>query len=218
MLASVGSVAYAADAWKKKYTAWSKDDARAMLNKSPWAQTAKVDFKIQGKDVEGPRSGGVVGPPEGPPGGNGTVGPPGGAPARAGGGIVQNGPGVLPEFRALVRWESALPMRLAQGMEAVPGSNQYVISVSGFPMLRADIPNSLGAFKGTARLERIGKEWLRPSRVEHRDTVLVFTFNGEAQPVTAEDREVWFVTSLGGMNLRVRFNLKDMIYERKLEL
>ena len=210
--------ANAADPWKKKFSTWSKNDAIAIWNKSPWVQSAKVEFKIQGKDVEGPRSGGVIGPMEGPPGGNGNVGPPGGAPARAGGGIKQVGPGEMPEFRATVRWESAVPMRLAQGREPMAEPDRYVIRVSGFPILRADMEASLPAFKGTTRLERIGKEWLRPTRVQNLDGVLVFTFDGKEQPVTADDREVWFATTLGAMNLRVKFTPKDMIYERNLEL
>ena len=218
------SLSLAADPWKRRYAQWSKDDALAILNRSPWAQAGKVEFKYQGKEVEGPRSGGVVGPPEGPPGGNGTVGPPGGAPARAGGGIVQNGPGVMPEFRALVRWESARPMRLALGAEpgAISDSHQYVISVLGFPILRADVAASLGALKGSSRLERAGKDWLRPVRVESREssgaTALVFKFDGDALPVTAEDKEVLFVARLGTINLRVKFTLKDMMYEKQLAL
>jgi len=212
------AVAHAADSWKKKYAAWTRDDAQAIWAKSPWALKTKVDFKIQGKDVEGPRSGGVVGPMEGPPGGNGNVGPPGGAPARSGGGIKQTGPGEMPEFHTLVRWESALPMRLAQGKEASAKPDQYVISVSGFPILRHDIPASLPAFKGTTRLERYKKEWLRPTRVEARDTVLVFTFDGTPDPITADDRDVFFITSLGAMNVRTKFSLKDMLFDKKLEL
>ena len=220
---TIPSAARAADAWKKKYAAWSLDDARAILSHSPWAQTGKIEFKIQGNDVEGPRSGGVIGPPEGPPGGNGSVGPPGGAPARAGGGIVQNGPGLMPDFRALVRWESALPMRLAQGMNAKSGgADEYVISVTGFPILRADVASSLGALKGATRLERMGKEWLRPSRAESRESgnsiVLVFTFDGESAPITGGDKVVMFATKLGAMSLRVKFNLKDMTYEHQLAL
>ncbi len=220
MLSLIPSAAVAAQAWKKKTTAWSLDDARSILNRSPWAQVAKVDFKIEGKQAEGPRSGGIVGPPEGPPGGNGTVGPPGGAPARAGGGIVQNGPGVLPEFKALVRWESALPVRLAQGLEGSLDASQYVISVTGFPVMRSDVANSLPLFKNASRLERAREERLRAVRVESRESggalVLVFTFDGAARPLSLEDREVLFVTRLGSMDLRVKFNLKDMMFERKL--
>ena len=220
MLGLIPSAALAADAWKKKTTAWSLDDARAILNRSPWAQIAKVDFKIEGREAEGPRSGGIVGPPEGPPGGNGTVGPPGGAPARAGGGIVQNGPGVLPEFKALVRWESALPVRLAQGLEGSLDPSQYVISVTGFPIMRADVAGSLPVFKSASRLERAREERLRAVRVESKESggsvVLVFTFDGAVRPISADDREVLFVTRLGAMNLRVKFNLKDMMFERKL--
>ena len=220
---SLPPAALAADAWKKKYTEWKREDALAVLNRSPWALTGKVEFKIEGKDVEGPRSGGVIGPMEGPPGGNGTVGPPGGAPARAGGGIIQHGPEAMPNFKALVRWESAKPVRLALGIEGEPANpNRYVVTVIGFPILRPDLAASLAPMKNATRLERANKDWLRATFVSNRETpegtALAFTFEGDAQPITADDREVQFVTRLGAMNLRVKFTLRDMLFEKKLAL
>ena len=220
-LIGLAPAAMAADAWKKKYAEWKREDALAILNRSPWAQPGKVEFKIEGKDIEGPRSGGVIGPMEGPPGSNGTVGPPGGAPARAGGGIVQNGPGVMPDFRVLVRWESARPVRLAMGIEEEPANeHRYVVSVTGFPILRADVTASLGAMKNSTRLERVSRERLWATHAETRESggavVLMFNFDGEAKPITTEDREVFFVTRLGTMNLRVKFTLREMMYERRL--
>ena len=214
-------LALAADSWKKKYAEWKREDALAILNRSPWALTGKVEFKIEGKDIEGPRSGGVIGPMEGPPGGNGTIGPPGGAPARSGGGIIQHGPEAMPNFKALVRWESARPVRLAMGMEdESPNPNQYVVTVTGFPILRPDVEASLVPMKRITRLERSGKDMLFATHVDTRDKTggltLVFLFDGEAQPITVDDREVQFVTRLGAMNLRVKFNLKDMMFDRKL--
>ena len=213
--------ALAADPWKKKYPEWKREDALAILNRSPWAITGRVEFKLEGKDIEGPRSGGVVGPMEGPPGGNGTVGPPGGAPARAGGGLIQHGPEAMPNFKTLVRWESARPVRLAMGIEdESPNPYRYVVTVAGFPILRADVEASLVPMKRLTRLERAGKDMLFATRADSRDKTggltLVFLFDGEAQPITSDDREVQFVTRLGAMNLRVKFNLRDMMFERKL--
>ena len=174
----MAGVAGAAEPWRKNPSEWNATEKRAVLNKSPWAITTRVEFVLNGQDVEGPRSGGVVGPPEGPPGGNGTVGPPGGGPARAGGGIKQNGPGVLPEFKAVVRWESALPVQMALKNEAT-ANYQYVIAVIGFPLLRNDLAGSLSTLKTTSRLERMaGRDSLRPSRVESRDTDLVIRLTG----------------------------------------
>ena len=133
---------------------------------------------------------------------------------------MQNGPGVLPEFKALVRWESALPVRLAQGLEASSEPSQYVISVTGFPVMRADVAGSLPLFKSASRLERAREERLRAVRVESRESggsvVLVFTFDGASRPISVDDREVLFVTRLGSIDLRVKFNLRDMMFERKL--
>ena len=219
---SLAPAALAADAWKKKYADWKRDDALAILSRSPWAQTAKIEFKIDGQEIDGPRSGGIIGPPEGPPGGNGSVGPPGGAPARPGGGIVQKGPGTLPDFKVLARWESAKPVRLAMGIEGEPAnSNLYTVSLIGFPILRADLAASLAPMKATTRLERGGgKDWLRATHVINRETggvtAIVFSFDGTDQPITPDDREVLFVTRLGLMHLRVKFTLKDMTFERKL--
>lgn len=211
----------AADAWKKKYADWKREDALAILSRSPWAQMGKVEFKIEGKDIEGPRSGGVIGPMEGPPGGNGTVGPPGGAPARAGGGIIQHGPEAMPNFKVLVRWESAKPVRLAMGIESQPANpNRYIVTVISFPILRPDLAASVEPMRRATRLERLNKDSIRATFVETRETpngtALAFSFDGDAQPITADDREVQFVTRVGAMNLRVKFNLREMTFERKL--
>ena len=220
LAATLAVKAFGGAAWKKKYADWKREDALEILNHSPWAQTGKVEFKMEGKDIEGPRSGGVVGPMEGPPGGNGTVGPPGGAPARAGGGIIQHGPEAMPNFRVLVRWESARPVRLAMGIEQPAETlHLYTLAVIGFPILKVDLASSLDALKAASRLERPGKERLWAARVEGRETTgqtaLLFQFNGDFDPITADDKDVQFVTRLGAMNLRVKFNLRDMNFENK---
>lgn len=218
------AAALAGDPWKKKYAEWKREDALAILNRSPWAQIGKIEFKIENLDLEGPRSGGKIGPPEGPPSGTGTIGGSGAPPANPTlgiGGRAQHGPDALAEFKAMVRWESARPVRLAMGIEEdAADRHPYVISLIGFPLLKADVPNALVPLRWATRLERAGKERLRATSIELHEKggilAFVFTFDGQADPITVDDREVLFVTRLGSMNLRVKFTLRDMMFERKL--
>lgn len=74
--------------------------------------------------------------------------------------------------------------------------------------------------KSSTALRRKGKDPIAPARVERLQTpdgpAMVFLFPRE--PITADDKEVSFETAAGPMELKVKFPLKDMIYQGKLEL
>ncbi len=218
MFASLGAMpALAIEAWHKKPSEWSDKDIQRLLTKSPWVTDATVEFNPQGM-AGGPPDGGMGG---GSPG-SGMGGPPGG-------GMGPGGPsGGIPQLRAVVRWESALPIRTALKMEAAPLPKRYVISVSGFPKMpgrerRGPNPGNMQTrVKEATLLARKGKDPIYESSVEFREgaetTAIVFTFDGTSQPIQTDDKEVMFVTSFGPMQIRAKFIPREMKYQGKLEL
>jgi hypothetical protein len=219
-----------ADVWSKKPSEWSDKDIQRILTRSPWAKEATVALNQAGGGMDsapgGGRGGGMGGPPggmDGPPGG-GMGGPPGG----------MDGPGMgsgAPQLHAVVRWESALPIRLALKKEDEPRQDQYLITVTGFPKIGGRQPDggsqpvsaqAQNRMKESARLERKGKDPIPASSAEMAETggarIMQFTFRAGVDPILAQDKEVQFVASIGPMQIKAKFTLKEMVYEGKLEL
>jgi hypothetical protein len=224
------ATAVAGEPWKKKPSAWSNKDVDAILNRSPWAKAALVEFQV-GDIAKGPPRGSVVAPPppngasSGPGGGGGSrnqmnENPIGGAPVGRGG--IPAEASDLPKFQATVRWESAIPIRRARKLEdAASSANQYVISVSGFPLMpkKGEAGDTESDIKQLTRLDRAGKAPLLPVSVDIRKGgMLVLTFEAGEDPITDADREVLFTMGTGSLQTRVRFDLRDMTYQGKLTL
>jgi hypothetical protein len=152
-------------------------------------------------------------------------GPPGEGP---GGGAAGGGP---PQFKALVRWESAAPVRAARKQE---GQEQdaafYVISVSGLPSMRGgrrpagdDAPPPEAGKEMQERIKQgtslrpKGRVAISPARVENAgDGLMLFLFTKEAIPLSLDDKEVDFTTHLGPLEVKAKFVLKEMKYRGKL--
>jgi len=188
--------------------------------------------------------GGGMGYPGGgyPGGGGGGMGYPGGGMGGRGG-MGRRGGGQMPiSYTATVRWESAKPVQ-----EALKGSlpealaKDYVISVSGVPALQqgrqrdddGDTTTTvskglsdelLDRIKNLTYLEPKGKSPAQPSVVmkgaisSSGMPTLLFGFPREEMPLTADDREVSFTTQLGRIEVKTKFNLKDMMYHKELAL
>ncbi|MFZ0594410.1 MAG: hypothetical protein WAM39_28405, partial [Bryobacteraceae bacterium] len=139
-----------------------------------------------------------------------------------------------------VRWESALPVRLAEAKTSGSATdpavmkplNEYVIVVLGLPK------SGLGSQGPTAgsgddseelrladRLKAMtvlsfGHEQLNPTKVEldqGRDARAIFHFD-KSEPITLENKNAEFRITAERMELRKKFALKDMEYQGKLEL
>jgi hypothetical protein len=71
-------------------------------------------------------------------------------------------------------------------------------------------------------LEIKGKDSISPSGVKKVDDVdgpiWRFTFARSGNPITAEDKEVTFVTRVGRATLKAKFPLKEMMYKDQLAL
>jgi len=138
-------------------------------------------------------------------------------------------PRSLPQpIKLHLRWESALPVRLAELRlrETEPSTLQgggYIIAVYGVPG---------GGFKGTpeqlgqplrnfAALKREGKKGVRPVRVEvfQRESGLVVVY---LFPLSAEigksDRRIRFEAQIGRIVFAQDFDLSEMEFLGKLEL
>jgi hypothetical protein len=177
-----------------------------------------------GGGMGGPRIGGMGGGRMGGPGGMG-----GGGRGRRGGGPAQS-------FQGTVRWESAKP--ILEAMKApLPDTfaNHYVIGVSGFPMMSGrprseddDNRNSsaqasedrLDNLKSLTFLKPKDKEGEQPGLVLQQPSAgggtYLFGFSKEMLPLTAADKEVTFTTRIGRLDVKAKFNLKEMLYRGDL--
>ena len=189
--------------------------------------------------------GGYPGGGGGYPGGGGGGYPGGGGMGGrgTGGGGRRGGGGPMPvSYTATVRWESAKPVQEALKTPLPEGlAGAYVISVSGVPILsssrqHSDDPDSdtavskglsdevLDRIKNLTYLEPKGKSPAQPSAVQKGPIsssgmpTLLFGFPREALQLTADDREVLFTTKLGQIEVKSKFNLKDMMYHSELAL
>ena len=188
---------------------------------------------------------GVPGIGTGRAGGMGTpdwgTGMPGGG-MGGGRGRGGRGGGIPMDFKGVVRWESAKPIQEAL-KTSLPQSlaNAYVISVSGIPILSEHSRNSddgdagvavskapseevLDRIKSLTYLEPKGKPPAQPGVVRQGTAVagqtntLWFGFSHEVLQLTAADKEVTFTTQLGRLQIKTKFNLKDMMYHKELAL
>jgi hypothetical protein len=167
-----------------------------------------------------------------------------GYPGGMGGGRGRRGAGSPTgiSYTATVRWESAKPVLEALKTTLPPSlSGDYVISVSGAPVLEsghqhADDGDSqttvskglsdevLDRIKELTYLEPKGKRPAQPSAVQKGPasssghSTLLFGFPREEMALSADDREVLFTTQLGKIEVKARFNLKDMMYHNELAL
>jgi len=235
----------AAEFWDQKPPAeWSAKDTDKLMTKSPWAKRASVDTGRGPAAFSGP----ATPRGDAPMGGGRSGGPQGGAGQMDDGGAGPGGgPGGGAAPEALVRWESARPILDAQKRElpeAFQGS--YAISVTGFPLgggprpggapggpggagpgagggfnlegMRAAQQASFEKAKETTRLERKGKDPIHASVISQNGRALVILFPRGAQPIDLDDKEVTLVVQVGLPTMKVKFNLKDMVYKGKLEL
>ncbi|MGA2135321.1 MAG: hypothetical protein ABSH50_23785 [Bryobacteraceae bacterium] len=183
-------------------------------------------------------------PGGGYPGGGGGYPGGGGMGGRGMGGGRRGGGGQMPVmYKATVRWESAKPVLEALKSPLPEGlGNDYVISVSGVPVLssgrqRTDDDDNNGSqvskgisddvldrIKNLTYLEPKGKSPAQPHAVQKGSIsssgmpTLLFAFPRDIVPLTADDKEVTFTTQMGRLEVKTRFNLKDMMYHKELAL
>lgn len=225
----------AGEPWKeKKYTEWSDKDIEKVLFNSPWARTVSIA-------LSGPGMGGDIGRRERGGGGglSGLSGGEGGDPGAAGAGgrsrIDDFGGSPRRELQLLLRWQSALPVRQAMARRQMQSGkmttesaerfvggtpDRYVLVLSGIPptALAGVTPQKLKAVTVLKR-GQAAPIALEDVRMEQGPSIeLYFVFPRAAAPLTAADKSVEFVTTLGRFEIRKKFSFKDMLIEGKPEL
>ena len=218
--------------WDTKPAAeWSPDEVKELTTKSPWAHEATVSYN------GGP--GGALAGRGGVAGGYGGVGRMGGSRGRTTGGrspnaTIDSGDG----FRAIARWESALPIR-----EAISPRNPgpelpefYVIALIGdLPSMGRQVSASGDDQEEEVQYER-RLEMLRQYTKLEKKGDPIFLAKAEATPakyafgsgtlfyfprtdsILPDDRQVTFVTKVGPYEAKAKFSVRDMIYRGKVEL
>ena len=219
-------------AWKTKPTpAWTEADAREILAESPWSKTIRAAIlPLQTEDER--REGGNMGQQHG-------VGFDGIAddrpriqPPKSVIDIVKPEaptPVIRPSIQLQLRWESALPIRVAELKSHASGvpnlaEEGYVLAVYGIPdaHFKGGDPKSLGSpFKSQAFLKRAGKTNVRPSSVEvyqgQDGLVVVYLFPLSAE-ITKNDRRLEFDAQIGRVAIAQAFDLEEMQFNGQLEL
>jgi hypothetical protein len=215
--------------WRDKPIAnWTEEDARQILENSPWAKTQVAGIARKRSEDE-LREGGQMGQPHG-------VGYDGvedkkrslreeiGNPFL----IEKPLPSTAPTIRLLVRWESALPVRAAEFKvheDSPPtlSDDGYTIAVYGVPAsLAKGDPTSLGKpLKESAGLRREGKKDVPPSRVEvfqlENSVVVAYLFPLSAE-IGKKDEVVEFSALIGRIQVSQHFLIQQMQFQGKLEL
>jgi hypothetical protein len=224
---------FAADpVWKSKPSAeWTEEDAQQVLAKSPWTKVVRATITRRLTEDQ-LREGGQMGQPRTI--GNEGLDPKGSGPSASpnvftGRGGDDRSPRSLPQSITLqLRWESALPVRLAEfkSHQVEPPTLEgdgYSIAVYGIPGgdFKGD-PEQLGApLKNLAALKREGKKDVRPIRVEvfQRDggAVVVYLFPLSAE-ISRKDQRIRFEAQIGRIVFAQDFDLSEMEFLGKLEL
>jgi hypothetical protein len=203
---------------------WTPSEIEQLLSKSPWAKEASISYSTGQRALlgGGQRAGGTVGRR----GGNrGTSG--GGASSA---GTIAGDPGG--SWKAMVRWESALPVREALGgTSSSEFAENYVINMIGaIPSVGlpaddddpAERKQKLELLQETTRIERRddplelqGVATAPATRLSRGGTLFYFS---RILPIKPADKQVTFVTKMGGIEIKCKFTLKEMQYRGNLEL
>ena len=221
--------------WKTKPAQqWTEDDARQVLNNSPWARAITAGLARRQSEDE-LRDGGQMGQPKGigyegvDAKGTGPKLPTKATdifvPAPNGGRSIRS---TIQSLPLRLRWESALPVRLAElkSHELDPPTLEaegYRIAIYGIPggNFKGD-PKKLGdPLKEGAVLRREGKKDVKPSSVEvfpYPDgwaAVYVFPLSAEISP---KDKQIEFEAHIGRIVVTQSFDLAGMVFQGKLEI
>lgn len=231
----IAGAALAEDFWTtKQYLQWTDDEVRRLMTNSPWAKDVTVSAPVSALGVRGERAGGSTAPTDVEQTGGG-----GGRGGRRRGSAADGFSDAGAPQAALtlnISWRSALPLRQAlvrsrvgAGARVIPseaeeliGKDQtdYVIVVTGVP---AGLARTLEAPDAARQVTlRAGKKDAVPAanieiqrRTRSVDLVLAFP---KTEAIAAEDKEVEIVVRLGQIQAKKKFNLKEMLYNGKLEL
>ncbi len=195
--------------WDDKFPEnWSKEEIDRLLNNSPWAQKALVNFNGGPGGAGGFSYGGRVAP---------------GERVQYEGAGAEKSPGA---FHGVVRWESAKPLCDAQKRAPDGAKDFYIIGLTGdFPDAAKPRPDEdpsaaeqrVEALRSSTKLERKGDGPLYLDHVQAIKDGELFYFS-RLEQIKAAHKEITFTTKLGPLEFKAKFPLKGMLYRGKFEL
>lgn len=223
--------AAAAPAWTTKLPArWTSDDAKQLLANSPWVKVISAGLARRQTEDE-LRDGGQMGQPQGP--GYEHIDKKGSGitpqlsdvfiPRPGDGRSIRSKPGTFP---IELRWESALPVRLA---ELRAGQDQLALEAEGYQIAVFGVPrpdelkdpDKWVNLKDGAALKREGKKDVKPTKasVFQREDgiVIIYVFPPSAE-LTRKDGRVAFTAQIGRIVISEWFDLAQMDFQGKLAL
>jgi hypothetical protein len=220
LVLSAAIVLAAEPAWKsKEVTEWTPAEAEQVLANSPWVRNAEVTVLPQRSEALMRDSGHM--------GGANGAGIGGLGPSIFTG--VGDGKRLVPKAEKrqtfLLRWESARTVRAAELKlkdERAPAwdGDYYALAIYGVPGLedQKHLPVEL---RKTAFLRRHGNKDLKPAKVDllfDGDLATLVYLFPRSQPITQQDRDVWFAAQIGQIFVEQSFHLAAMEFLGKLEL
>jgi hypothetical protein len=136
-----------------------------------------------------------------------------------------------PQLKLVITWRSALPVREAlirlpngatnAGVDQRPllePSPFYVITLAGVPARLSRATASAGATSFLRRGRKPPIALAQGGMQEGGATLtLIFAFP-RTDPITLDDRDVEFVTTIGTIEIKKKFTLKDLVVNGQLEL
>lgn len=232
---------FAADPWQSKpYTEWSDKEVQKVLTNSPWAHGVSIGGGPMMSN-DGPRRSDVGNPnAANPNAANPATGPSVMMPGGQEGGRDRIGDSIpsgseTPSTNLVVLWQSALPVKQALvrrrfGAEGATSSDakkfldentNYLIGVSGLTPVLTRAAQAKSEILQRTTLSAKGKEPLHPIDIlvspAGKVTEAVFVFP-KTTVFTIEDKDVEFSTELGGVAVKNKFRLKDMVIAGGLQL
>jgi hypothetical protein len=205
--------ALAKDFWNdKKPGDWTPAEIKELFAKSPWAKDAVIADNGQVGGMNSPRAA---------------------APTRRGGtnqnSRTDSSPAPKITWKAVVRWDSALPLREILGIEAPKEfKDYYVLNVIG------NLPGAISATDD--REDKASTSYLREvTKLEHKGDDMHlhhvdlspandfspagtrFYFS-RLLDLAPKDKEAQFSTKIGPLDVKCKFSLGEMMYRGALEL
>jgi hypothetical protein len=228
---------WAADFWTAKpFTEWNEKEVQKMLSSSPWTGTVSIAGSAGGPGIaesggatRGGRGGGGGGNRGGStPSGDGANADPNDSASSFGGGVMT----------VTLYWQTALPIRQAlvkrqYGAEAGTSPEAkaklervdqvYVLALMGMPgsTLGSTQGEKKAALLESTTLTVYGKPPVKPTDVQvaaGRGTANVYFVFPKTTSITADDKEMEFVSKFGVAAVKHKFKLKDMVFNGKLEM
>jgi hypothetical protein len=199
---------------EKKPEDWTEAEIQEMLTKSPWAKEGAVS-------VFG-GAGGLINR-NGATSWSGTMSNGGSGRQRSNTKqTTQSADAPDLRYKAIVRWQSALPIREALKEKGTPAiAESYIIAVVGdLAMADPDASDAqresrLDMMKQYTKLERHGGA-IPLTNIEPVPKVGTLFYFPRAEPI--KDGQVTFSTKMGPVEVKCKFTVKEMMYHGKLEL